>query len=322
MSTRKKNKHNNILNKNSNNELNSIKKPLSATRNKNSKFNKNNPSNTKLNLNNIHKEPNKKRNISLNSECTSKNLIQNKEKICIDLYEKIPISCNNRKNINSKLNLNKELDIQTQKENDYNIKVKKYMLDNTLKNNRSYNNKINKNGKNKSINRNNSSINNVFNKINLEENINYKKVSSKKKLNENNNAILINNGDNNKNNIQRKSRNSKNSTILYYKNNSIENKKINGLSSTTLTFNMKTMYKQINRNKNLKNKSSQRNNNKEIEFKKIKSFHNKNNLRENIPSNYTQIYLNQMKNQIDNGIRKNQSIMSCKSNILNKIKFK
>ena len=85
---------------------------------------------------------------------------------------------------------------------------------------------------------------------------------------------------------------------------------------------MKTMYKQINRNKNLKNKSSQRNNNKEIEFKKIKSFHNKNNLRENIPSNYTQIYLNQMKNQIDNGIRKNQSIMSCKSNILNKIKFK
>ena len=274
-----------------------------------------------LNLNNKIKEPNKKRNISLNSDCTNKTLLQNKEKICIDLWDKIPISCNNRKTINNKLNINKEIVLQTQKENDYNIKMQKYYLGNSLKSNRSYNNKINKNGKNKLINRKNSSIHNDFNKNLIDDNIKYKKVSSKKQLNENNNEILMNNCDNNKNNIQRKSRNAKNTSIIYYKNNSIENKKINRLSSTTLSFNMKTMYRQINKTKTLKNKSSQRNHNKQIELKKIKSINNKDYIRENIPSNYTQIYLrNQMKNQIDNGIIKNRSIMSSKSNILNKIK--
>ena len=307
--------------KNNKNELNSIKKPLSATRNKKTTFNKNNPPNTILNINNKFKQPNKKRNISLNSDYTNKTLLQNKEKICIDLCDKIPISCNNRKNSNNKLNLNKELVLQTQKENDYSIKVKKYHLGNSLKSNRSYNNKMNKNGKNQSINRKNSNINNDFNKNLLDDNIKYKNVSSKKQLNENNNEILMNNCDNNKNNIQRKSRNAKNTSIIYYKNNSIENKKINRLSSTTLSFNMKTMYRQINKNKTLKNKSSQRNHNKQIELKKIKSINNKDYIRENIPSNYTQIYLrNQMKNQIDNGIIKNRSIMSSKSNILNKIK--
>ena len=309
------------MNKNHKNDFNSNKKPLSATRNKNSNFNKNNPPNTMLNLNNKIKEPNKKRNISLNSDCTNKTLLQNKEKICIDLWDKIPISCNNRKTINNKLNINKEIVLQTQKETDYNIKMQKYSVGNSLKSNRSYNNKMNKNGKNQSINRKNSNINNDFNKNLLDDNIKYKNVSSKKQLNENNNEILMNNCDNNKNNIQRKSRNAKNTSIIYYKNNSIENKKINRLSSTTLSFNMKTMYRQINKNKTFKNKSSQRNHNKQIELKKIKSINNKDYIRENIPSNYTQIYLrNQMKNQIDNGIIKNRSIMSSKSNILNKIK--
>ena len=133
------------MNKNHKNDFNSNKKPLSATRNKNSNFNKNNPPNTMLNLNNKIKEPNKKRNISLNSDCTNKTLLQNKEKICIDLWDKIPISCNNRKTINNKLNINKEIVLQTQKETDYNIKMQKYYLGNSLKSNRSYNNKINKN---------------------------------------------------------------------------------------------------------------------------------------------------------------------------------
>ena len=124
-----------------------------------------------------------------------------------------------------------------------------------------------------------------------------------------------------KNYNNQKSRNTKNNSIIFYKSNSIENKKMNGLTSTIMTINMKTMYKPINvENGNNKNNSQL---NHSIILKKIKSFNNKNNIRKNIPSNYAQMYLrNKLKNTIENGMAKNKSIIYNKPNGLNNQKKK
>ena len=299
--------------------MNSIKKPLSETRNRKIIINKNNPPNTILNYNyNYSKRKSIKRNISLNPDYINRTLSsQNKQKTSYSNIKNIDSS------IEKKISNNKSLNSKTQRAKEYSIKVKKYNLGNSLISNRSYNSKNSK-GKNYNKIRTCSSISSNFNNNNNIDNIyNWKMIPNQKKLNENNNQILINGASQNEKKYcnNQKSRNTKNNSIIFYKSNSIENKKMNGLTSTIMTINMKTMYKPINvENGNNKNNSQL---NHSIILKKIKSFNNKNNIRKNIPSNYAQIYLrNKLKNTIENGMAKNKSIIYNKPNGLNNQKKK
>ena len=79
--------------------INSIKKPLSATRNKKLNIEKNNPPNSILNYN-YNKKRNKKRNVSLNPDYINRtSCSQNKEKIIMEFSERIPVSYSNIKNL-------------------------------------------------------------------------------------------------------------------------------------------------------------------------------------------------------------------------------
>ena len=275
--------------------INSIKKPLSATRNNKSNINKNNPPNTILNYNyNYRKKKNRNiKNISL--------IPDNINKTTLSYFpDKFPKSCSNiKKKIDSSINKkkvkNKSSSSRTQRAREYSIKVQQFNLGNCLINNKSYNNYKNDNGKKKTINRASSSIISGVNKNILNNITTWKKIPKQKKLNENNNQILINGEFQNEENFNKnieKSRNNKNNSSLCYKSNSNENKKI-----------------KYNKPNQLKNS---------IVMKKIKSFNNNNAGKIYIPSNYVQIYLrNQLKSPIENKKSKNQLIVY---NMLNGVK--
>ena len=97
----------------------------------------------------------------------------------------------------------------------------------------------------------------------------------------------MNGGNISKSNIERKkkSRNDKNKSETYYKSNSIDNKKFNGLISNSITINIHTM-----NNGNFKSKYDAIKN--AISSNKVKPISkNKNNDRDSISNNYTQMYL-------------------------------
>ena len=300
--------------------INSIKKPLSATRNNKSNINKNNPPNTILNYNyNYRKKKNRNiKNISL--------IPDNINKTTLSYFpDKFPKSCSNiKKKIDSSINKkkvkNKSSSSRTQRAREYSIKVQQFNLGNCLINNKSYNNYKNDNGKKKTINRASSSIISGVNKNILNNITTWKKIPKQKKLNENNNQILINGEFQNEENFNKnieKSRNKKNNSSLYYKSNSNENKKNNDLTSkTTMTINMKALIRNVENKKIKYNKPNQLKNS--IVMKKIKSFNNNNAGKIYIPSNYVQIYLrNQLKSPIENKKSKNQLIVY---NMLNGVK--
>ena len=321
---KKEKKFNNSIKKSNENHtkdssINTIKKPLSATRNNKSNINKNNPPNTILNYNyNYRKKKNRNiKNISLIPDYINKTTLSY-------FPDKFPKSCSNIKknidpSINKKKNKNKSSSSRTQRAKEYSIKVQQFNLGNSLINNRCYNYK-NYHNKKKIINRANSGIINGINKNVLNDVTSWKKISKQKKLNENNNQILINGGYQNEQNFNKnieKSRNKKNNSEVYYKSNSNENKKINELTSkTTLTINMKAIIKNVENKKLKYNKPNYLNNS--IVMKKIKSFNNNNASKIYIPSNYVQIYLrNQLKSPIENKASKNQLIVY---NMLNGVK--
>ena len=156
----------------------------------------------------------------------------------------------------------------------------------------------------KIINRSTSNISSILNKKISEECL---KISSNKNKKKDNESII--NGLN-KNNLinDKKSRNKKNNSVTYYKSNSIDNRKINGLISSSTTTDMKTMN---NGNSKIKKKMVPIRN--IFSSRMIQSFL-KNNIynKSNISGNYAQIYLK--KNNLENGMSKNQ-IINNKSNI-------
>ncbi len=320
---KKEKKFNNSIKKSNENHtkdssINTIKKPLSATRNNKSNINKNNPPNTILNYNyNYRKKKNRNiKNISLIPDYINKTTLSY-------FPDKFPKSCSNiKKNIDSSINKkkhkNKSSSSRTQRAKEYSIKVQQFNLGNSLINNKSYNYKNYHNKK--TINRASSSIISGINKNILNDITTCQKIPKHKKLNENNNQILINGGFQNEENFNKnieKSRNNKNNSSLCYKSNSNENKKINELTSkTTMTINMKTIIRNVENKKIKYNKPNQLKNS--IIMKKIKSFNNNNAGKIYIPPNYVQIYLkNQLKSPIENKKSKNQLIVY---NMLNGVK--
>lgn len=285
--------------------VNSIKKTYS-TRNKKII---NNPPNTILNYN----YSKKKRTISLNNDYINKTILSKNKKE----RKSLEFSINEIKSINDirKKNLsnekkNKSLISQNQKqkkEKDKNIK-KSIDLSNTITkyNKEKYKlfSEMKKKERKKIINRSTSNISSILNKKISEECL---KISSNKNKKKDNESII--NGLN-KNNLinDKKSRNKKNNSVTYYKSNSIDNRKINGLISSSTTTDMKTMN---NGNSKIKKKMVPIRN--IFSSRMIQSFL-KNNIynKSNISGNYAQIYLK--KNNLENGMSKNQ-IINNKSNI-------
>ena len=255
--------------------VNSIKKTYS-TRNKKIL---NNPPNTILNYN----YSKKKRTISLNNDYINKTIISKNKKE----RKSLEFSINEIKNINDirKKNLSNSI-------TKYNKEKYKHFSEKKKKERKTI------------INRSTSNISSILNKKISEECL---KISSNKNKKKDNESII--NGLN-KNNFKndKKSRNKKNNSVTYYKSNSIDNRKINGLISSSTTTDMKTVN---NGNSKIKKKMVPIRN--IFSSRMIQSFL-KNNIynKSNISGNYAQIYLK--KNNLENGMNKNQ-IMSNKSNI-------
>ena len=296
------------------NSITSIKKPLSVTRNRN--LNNKIPPNTILNYN-YNNFKKRKRNISINPEFMNNTVfMRNKIKMSIDFSE--------RGFINKSLIKNKEISIEngdklnngklnkTQRAKEYSIKVKKFNLaksiisnERNLIKNPSDIKKENNDKKFKLKNRANSSI--------YSSNMNkcYSNISQiNNKKNSNKEVYIINGGNINENNYmknKKKSRNERKVSAISCKNSSIEiNKKNNGLTSSTMSINMNTMY---NRKKNQLNKDK----NNSVIYKNLNQ-----NDKKNIISNYAQIYLK--KNYFENGMVKNQILYNKSLTGLKKVK--
>ena len=274
-----------------NTSVNSIKKQCSiSVRNKNN-IKQNNPLNTILN----YGYSKKKRNISINPDYVNKVIISNKKKgrksLEFSIHEIKSLSTIKKNNISieKKKNINKKI-VKSQRFNENEINDKNYNLTNNIFNEENFDkykqlSDIKPNDKIKFINRASSSISSGYNKKLLKE-ISPWSISLNKNK-KNGNEILINGGNQSKSIIEKKkkSRNDKNNSVTYYKSNSIDNKKLNSLISSSISINIHTL-----NNGNFKNKYDAIKN--AITINKVKPFtKNKNSFKDNIYSNYTQIYL-------------------------------
>lgn len=287
-----------------NTSVNSIKKQCSiSVRNKNN-IKQNNPLNTILN----YGYSKKKRNISINPEYVNKVIISNKKKVrkslefSIHEIKSLRTIKKNNISIEKKKNINKKI-VKSQRFNENEINDKNYNLTNNIFNEENFDkykqlSDIKPNDKIKFINRASSSISSGYNKKLLKE-ISPWSISLNKNK-KNGNEILINGGNQSKSIIEKKkkSRNDKNNSVTYYKSNSIDNKKLNSLISSSISINIHTL-----NNGNFKNKYDAIKN--AITINKVKPFtKNKNSFKDNIYSNYTQIYLKKsyLRNSIENGM--------------------
>jgi hypothetical protein len=287
-----------------NTSVNSIKKQCSiSVRNKNN-IKQNNPLNTILN----YGYSKKKRNISINPDYVNKVIISNKKKgrksLEFSIHEIKSLSTIKKNNISieKKKNINKKI-VKSQRFNENEINDKNYNLTNNIFNEENFDkykqlSDIKPNDKIKFINRASSSISSGYNKKLLKE-ISPWSISLNKNK-KNGNEILINGGNQSKSIIEKKkkSRNDKNNSVTYYKSNSIDNKKLNSLISSSISINIHTL-----NNGNFKNKYDAIKN--AITINKVKPFtKNKNSFKDNIYSNYTQIYLKKsyLRNSIENGM--------------------
>ena len=287
-----------------NTSVNSIKKQCSiSVRNKNN-IKQNNPLNTILN----YGYSKKKRNISINPDYVNKVIISNKKKVRksleFSIHEIKSLSTIKKNNISieKKKNINKKI-VKSQRFNENEINDKNYNLTNNIFNEENFDkykqlSDIKPNDKIKFINRASSSISSGYNKKLLKE-ISPWSISLNKNK-KNGNEILINGGNQSKSIIEKKkkSRNDKNNSVTYYKSNSIDNKKLNSLISSSISINIHTL-----NNGNFKNKYDAIKN--AITINKVKPFtKNKNSFKDNIYSNYTQIYLKKsyLRNSIENGM--------------------
>ena len=291
-----------------NTSVNSIKKQCSiSVRNKNN-IKQNNPLNTILN----YGYSKKKRNISINPDYVNKVIISNKKKgrksleFSINEMKSLSTIKKNNISIDKTKNINKKI-VKSQRFNENEIKDKNYNLTNIILNDENFDkykqlSDVKPKDKIKFINRASSSISSGYNKKLLKE-ISPWSISLNKNK-KNGNEILLNGGNQSKSNIEKKkkSRNDKNNSVTYYKSNSIDNKKFNGLISNSITINIHTL-----NNGNLKNKYDAIKN--AITINKVKPFtKNKNSFKDNIYSNYTQIYLKKsyLRNSIENGMNNNR----------------
>ena len=287
-----------------NTSVNSIKKQCSiSVRNKNN-IKQNNPLNTILN----YGYSKKKRNISINPDYVNKVIISKKKKgrksLEFSIHEIKSLSTIKKNNISieKKKNINKKI-VKSQRFNENEINDKNYNLTNNIFNEENFDkykqlSDIKPNDKIKFINRASSSISSGYNKKLLKE-ISPWSISLNKNK-KNGNEILINGGNQSKSIIEKKkkSRNDKNNSVTYYKSNSIDNKKLNSLISSSISINIHTL-----NNGNFKNKYDAIKN--AITINKVKPFtKNKNSFKDNIYSNYTQIYLKKsyLRNSIENGM--------------------
>ena len=250
----------------------------------------------------------KKRNISINPDYVNKVIISNKKKgrksLEFSIHEIKSLSTIKKNNISieKKKNINKKI-VKSQRFNENEINDKNYNLTNNIFNEENFDkykqlSDIKPNDKIKFINRASSSISSGYNKKLLKE-ISPWSISLNKNK-KNGNEILINGGNQSKSIIEKKkkSRNDKNNSVTYYKSNSIDNKKLNSLISSSISINIHTL-----NNGNFKNKYDAIKN--AITINKVKPFtKNKNSFKDNIYSNYTQIYLKKsyLRNSIENGM--------------------